>query len=343
MSGLLDFVVAMPKVELHVHLEGSISPARLLTLAERNGIALGLRNAAEVEAFYRYRDFAAFLRVFMSCVRCIRQPQDIYDVTRDLLDDARRQNVLYSEVLFSPQHYLSPRLPLAAILEAIGAARREARRDWGTGMNLILDISRDAGPDAAELAVDWAIAGQDRGVVGLGIGGSEANFPPALFARSFARARAAGLRLTAHAGEAAGPESIVAALDRLGVERIGHGVRCVEDAVLVERLLEQAVTLEMCPTSNVLTRVVPTLDAHPVADLLRQGLRVTLNTDDPPMFNTDLVREYACVVAAFGLGRAELRKLVDNAVAGAFLDHAERASLEARLAAAWAPLCFRET
>lgn len=326
----------MPKVELHIHLEGSIGPRTLLALAERNRIPLAATDEAQMADFYAYKDFLGFLKVFEACVACLRSPDDVYQMAHELLADSHRQNVLYREVFFSPQHYVRPNMPYEAILEAINQARRDARRDWGVEMNMLLDISREMGVPAAELATERAIAGLGQGVIGLGIGGDELNFPAPWFAHCFEKGRAAGLRINAHAGEADGPHSIAAAIESLKAERIGHGVRIVEDPALVERVKELGVTLEMCPSSNVLTRVVDSFEAHPLPQLLRAGLNVTVNSDDPPMFNTDLTTEFVRSVDAFALSRDEVRRLSENAIAATFLPRAEQAALRARFDAEWA-------
>jgi adenosine deaminase len=329
------FIEAMPKVELHIHLEGSIAPKTLLELAKRNGIQLGHQDEASLQEFYRYKNFLGFIDVFVACVSCLKTPADIYQIAHELLEDSARQNVLYREVFFSPQHYIRPELSYLAILEALDAARADARREWGVEVRWLLDISREMGVPAAELATERAIAGMSHGIIGLGIGGDEANFPPAWFAPCFAKAKAAGLRLTAHAGEAAGPESIWGALDDLKAERIGHGVRVVEDEALLARVLAERIPLEMCPTSNVLTRVVESFADHPLPALLARGFHVTVNSDDPPMFNTNLTHELAQLASVFGLDHAALKQLSENAIQASFLPDSEKRELAQRFEAAW--------
>jgi adenosine deaminase len=324
---LSDFVRAMPKVELHVHLEGSIVPATLLDLARRNSVALPATNEAELRAWYSFQNFPHFVTVYGAIGRCIRTTDDLELIGRAFLAGQAVQNVLYSEVTFTAQtHHRNHGLAFRDQLAALNRARRWAEAELGVSMGLIIDIAREATPEVGLTVADWVIDAYGDGVVALGLGGYEVGNPPEKFAAAFARARAAGVPLVLHAGETEGPASIRGALAQ-GSRRIGHGVRCVEDPLLVAELRERRVPLEVCPTSNVCLGVVPSLAAHPLPQLLAAGLVVTLNSDDPPMFGTTLTDEYLAAARTFGLDRRALIGLVHTAVEAALLPPGERAAL----------------
>lgn len=336
---MLDsLLAAMPKVELHVHLEGSIQPATLLALAERNGIALPATTEAELRAWYTFRDFPHFIEVYVAISRCIRTAEDLELIGRVFLAGQAAQNVVYSEVTFTAlTHARNYGLPFPEQLAALNRARRWAEAELGVSMGLIIDIPREVAPELGLEVAEWVIAAHGDGVVALGLGGSEVGNPPEKFAAAFARARDSGVPLVLHAGETVGPASIWGALSQ-GSVRIGHGVRCLKDPALVEELRARRIPLEVCPTSNVCLGVTPSLAAHPLPRLLDAGLYVTLNSDDPPMFNTTLTDEYRHAAATFGLDRSALEALVLNAVRATLLPPAEAHALERRVLASLAAL-----
>jgi adenosine deaminase len=329
-SLLAQFIRRMPKVELHVHLEGSIQPAILLMLARRNGVTLPADDEAGLQRWYRFTDFRHFIEIYLTISACICGPEDIELIARDFLRQQAAQNIRYSEVTFTPYtHFsLNRRIPFDEQLDALTRARAWAAQELDTHCNWVFDISRSVRPLEHALTVaEWAISGQDCGVVALGLGGLEAGHPPELFAEAFSLARAAGLAAVPHAGEVAGAESVRGALETLGACRLGHGVRCLEDAQLVETLRARQIPLEVCPTSNVCLGVAPTLAAHPLPRLLDAGLYVTLNSDDPPMFNTSLNEEYLRVAETFGFDAAQLEQFALNAVRASLLPAERRAAL----------------
>lgn len=329
---LSAFIHAMPKVELHVHLEGSIGPATLLELARRNGVDLPARTVEELREWYRFRDFPHFVEIYLTICRCLRRASDLELITREFLEGQARQNVLHSEVTFTAYtHYLNG-LPFEDQLAAINRAREWGRRELGVSMTLTLDYSRQLDPEGCLLSADWAIAAQGDGVSAFGLGGPEVGHPPEKFERAFDRARAAGLPSAPHAGETEGPASIWGALRALGADRIGHGVRCLEDPELVEELVRRRIPLEVCPSSNVCLGVSPSLEEHPLPRLLDAGLVVTLSSDDPPMFNTTLSDEYLRVADAFGFGPDRLQDFVTTAARCSFLSEEEKRDLEERVA-----------
>jgi adenosine deaminase len=328
----------MPKVELHVHLEGSIRPATLLRLARRNRVTLPAQDEEGLRDFYRFCDFAHFIAVYETITGCLRTPDDYRLIAYEFGANCARQNIHYAEVTFTiVSNQRETRLDWQAILEGVNEGRAQARAEFGVDWGWVFDICRDY-PETQDQVLEIALAARDRGVVALGLGGSEAQFPPQLFERTFARARSAGLPCVPHSGENAGPESIWATLRLLHADRLGHGVRCAEDPVLVDHLRQRQVPLEVCPTSNVRLGVYPNYAAHPLRRLWDAGLLVTVNSDDPPMFGTDLNREYEVLIDHFGFGVDELEQVSLNALQASFLDKAGKARLEAEFRARFAQL-----
>lgn len=331
-----DFIKTMPKVELHVHLEGSIEPATLLHLAERNNVPLPARTLEELREWYQFRDFPHFAEIYGTLSRCLRTPDDLEFIARAFLAGQAAQNIRYSEVTYTAlTQYRNYGMAYAEQLAALNRARRWAEQTLGVTMGLIIDIPRQVDSDGGILTAEWVIDSLGDGVVALGLGGIEVGHPPAKHGAAFARARDAGVPLVLHAGETAGPPSIWDAL-RQGSQRIGHGVRCLEDDALVEELRRRQIPLEVCPTSNVCLGVVPSFAEHPLPQLLDAGLNVTLNSDDPPMFNTTLTDEYRAAARTFNLDREQLIGLTLNAARVSLLPPAERATLEQELAATFA-------
>lgn len=339
---LEHFISRMPKVELHVHLEGSVRPRTVLDLAAANGVPFPATDEAALADFFRYRDFPHFIDCYIAVCGVLRTPADFARIVRELGEDAAAQNVRYLEVHFNPESNVRKRgLDFHAMLAGMNAGRREARQRWGVELRWIADGIRDAetGPASVSQTVDWILdLDAADGVVALGLGGDEVGFPPAPFAADFARARAAGLRVVAHAGETTGPGTIWDSLRLLGAERIGHGVRAVEDPALVAHLAETGVPLELCPTSNLRTGVVVSLADHPLPLLDAAGVTVTVNSDDPPLFGTTLTEEYKLLARAWGYGASDLERIARNAVRASFLPPGKKTRMEAAFAAECAAL-----
>lgn len=328
-SPLEDFVLRMAKVELHVHLEGSMRPAVLLTLARRNGIVLPAEDEAGLARWFRFRDFEHFVQVYLTCSKALRAPEDFQLLVADVLAEQARQNVLYTEAHFTIGTHLANGADGDEVLTALEEAIRAGEKRHGVRLRLIPDIVRNV-PEMADRTLEWALAGRDRGVVvALGLSGSEARFTNERFRDHFAAAARAGLHRVAHAGEHAGPASIRSVLEVCGAERIGHGVRAVEDPSLVAELRERDIPLEVCPSSNVCLGVAPDLEHHPFDRLLQAGCRVTVNSDDPAFFDTTLTGEYLRLSRVFGYGRAALADLALAGLSASFLPEDERAALEA--------------
>jgi adenosine deaminase/aminodeoxyfutalosine deaminase len=307
---MAGFVQQLPKAELHLHLEGSVEPRTMQELAPE-------LSSAEIDTMYHFTDFPGFLQAFKAVVERLRTPDDYALVARRMTERLARQNVRYAEVIFSLGVVLWKKQEPAPIFHAI----RQAVVDSGVEIHWIVDAIRHFGPEhvmqVAEQAAALAGDGASGSIVAFGIGGDEARGPAEWFADVFRFARAKGLRLTAHAGEAAGPESVWKALE-IGAERIGHGIRSVEDPVLVRHLADHNIPLEISITSNLMTGVVSAISKHPVRQLYDAGVAITLNTDDPGFFRTTLCDEYELAAREFGFGETQLREIAQNGFRYAF-------------------------
>jgi len=301
-----DFLRQLPKAELHLHLEGSVEPETLHELDPGTSLE-------ECRAFYSYPDFDAFLKAFGAVGKRLRAPEDYALVTRRLLERLAAQNVRYAEITLAAGVVLWKGEEFAPIFEAVA----EAARGSPVTVRWILDAVRQFGVEPAMRVAELAAERVDRGVVAYGIGGSEERGPAAWFTEVFAFARRSGLRLTAHAGESMGPESVWAALD-LGAERIGHGIAAARDPELMRYLRDRDIPLEICITSNLVTGVVKRFEDHPVRALYDAGVPIVLNSDDPAMFRCTLTGEYRLAAQAFGFSEAELRGVAANSFRYAF-------------------------
>lgn len=337
---LIDFIRAMPKVELHIHLEGAIAPETLLRLAEGNGVALPASDVAGLQRWYQFVDFPHFVQVYLAIQDCLRSSDDFSLIAYELGADMARQNIRYREATVTPYTHLWQDKGLVAeeIIAGLEDGRQRARRDFAVEIRWIVDIPRDLPEPAGQVTTDMAIAWLERDVVALGLGGNEATSPPKPFAPHFARARAAGLHSAPHAGETAGPASIWSALHDLKAERLGHGVRAIEDPALLAYLKERQIPLEVNPASNICLKVYRSLEQHPIAHLWRMGLNVTINSDDPLLFGRTLTQEYEGLATVFGLDAVAIEGLALNGVRATFLPAADRQRLEREFQAAFADL-----
>jgi adenosine deaminase len=323
------FLMRLPKVELHVHLEGSMRPAVLLELARRNGIDLPAQDEAGLKRWFRFTNFEHFVQVYLACSRALRSPEDFQLLALDFLTEQAYQNVVYTEAHFTISTHLANGVNGDEVLAALTEAIAEGERRHGVTLRLIPDIVRNVGVEPADRTLDWALAGWRRGVVAaLGLSGSERLYPNEPFREHFATAKREGLHRVVHAGEHAGPESIRSALQVCDAERIGHGVRAVEDPALVEELRTAQIPLEVCPTSNLCLGVVPDLQSHPFDRLYRSGLALSVNSDDPAFFNTNLTLELLRLHQAFGYSPTELAGLSLAALRQSFLSEPDRSKIE---------------
>jgi aminodeoxyfutalosine deaminase len=306
---------ALSKAELHLHLEGSVTPQTLVELRLRHGKDSSI---AEAEALYQYEDFSGFLMAFKALAEELRTPEDYEFITYRLMEQLKAENVLHAEVYVSVGVCLWRKLDFDAIFEGLERGRRRGEKDFGTSLLWIFDAVRHFGPGAAQDVFELAAKYRDRNVVGIGIGGDEQKAPPELFREQYKYAAGEGLRLTAHAGESAGPESIWGALN-LGAERIGHGLTAGGDPELIEELAQRQIPVEICLTSNLRTACCGKISEHPVRRYFDHGLMLTLNTDDPAMFGTTLTHEYELAQTEFGFSDDHMRELARNSFEASFL------------------------
>ena len=323
-----DFIQGLPKAELHVHHVGSASPRVVADLAARYEGATDVPADPELlAAYFTFTDFRHFIELYLNVVDLIRTPEDIRDLTYGVARDMAAQNIRYAELTCTPRSHLRRGIDGMAYLEAIEDARRSAQRDFGLTLKWVFDIPGESGPEAAEDTVALIEARQPEALVGFGLGGPEIGVPRPQFAPYFERAIALGLHSVPHAGESTGPETVWDALRHLKAERIGHGTSLVQDQELVDHLGEHRIPIEVCPTSNIATRAVRSLDEHPIKEFVQAGVIVTINSDDPPMFGTDLNNEYAVAARLLNLDAEGLATLAKSAVDASFLDQSGKAAI----------------
>ena len=327
------FIRAIPKVELHVHLEGSIPPRTLLELARRNNVTLPVDTPEAVTQWYTFEDFPHFADVYHTASRCIRSADDIELLAKDFIAGQAAQKIVYTEFTFTAlTHYQNYAISFDAQLAALERARTWAERELGVSFGVIVDIPRDtATPQEGVLLAEWLAESWGETIVAIGLGGYEIGFPPEMFKAAFTVTGRAGVPAVIHAGETDGPASIWGAIEELGAVRIGHGVRCLEDPRLVEYLRSERILLEVCPSSNVCLGVVPSLADHPLPRLVERGLVVTVNSDDPPMFATTYSDELLRVTRQFGFSAADVSRWQRNAAAGALGPATKRRALVERI------------
>ena len=327
-----EYIQQLPKAELHLHLEGSVDPPTLVELSRRHNTPLPMENnnykyspdsgkelsEEDVRALYRYKDFYGFLMAFKAVTERLRAPEDYELITYRLMEKLKTQNVVHAEVYVSVGVIFWRGQEFDAIFEGLERGRARGERDFGVKLLWIFDAVRHFGAEAAERVFRKAAELRERNVVGIGIGGDENRGPAEWFREQFAWAHDQGLRLTCHAGESAGPESIWSAIRDLKAERIGHGLTAIENPALVDYLAEHQIPIEVCLSSNLRTGCCGSLREHPLPKYLERGLMVTLNTDDPEMFETTLNGEYELAAETFGLGESELARIAENGRKAAF-------------------------
>ncbi|MFJ3338157.1 adenosine deaminase [Streptomyces sp. NPDC086766] len=324
------FIAGLPKAELHVHHVGSASPRIVSELAARHPDSRVPTDPEALADYFTFTDFAHFIEVYLSVVDLVRTPEDVRLLTYEVARELARQQVRYAELTITPFSSTRRGIDELAFMEAIEDARKAAESELGTVLRWCFDIPGEAGADAAEettrLATDDRL--RPEGLVSFGLGGPEIGVPRPQFKPYFDRAIAAGLRSVPHAGETTGPETVWDALTELRAERIGHGTSSARDPELLAHLAEHGIALEVCPTSNIATRAVRTLDEHPIKEFARAGVLVTVNSDDPPMFGTDLNNEYAVAARLLDLDERGLAELAKNAVRASFLDRPGKDRIE---------------
>lgn len=313
-ADLTAFIAGLPKAELHVHHVGSASPRIVAALAARHpqsGVPADPERLAE---FFTFRDFAHFIEVYLAVVGLITDAEDVRTLTYEVARDLTAQQVRYAELTITPYSSIHRGIAAEAFCEAIEDARLAAERELGIVLRWCFDIPGEAGVPSADITIDTAERIQPAGLVSFGLGGPEIGVPRAQFQPHFDRARALGLHSVPHAGETTGPETVWDSIRLLGAERIGHGTSSVRDPELLDHLRHNEIALEVCPTSNIATRAVSSLAEHPLPKMVEAGVRVTINSDDPPMFSTSLNQEYAIAADLLDLDEAGLKALATTAV-----------------------------
>ena len=322
----------MPKVELHVHLEGSVQPQTLLTLAQKHGITLPHSDLDGLREWFTFRNFNHFIEIYLTISSCLKTSDDIELITRDFLMGQAAQNIRYSEVTFTPYNqYLKNGLSFHEQFDAVNRARRWAEETLGVRMGVIMDIPRLISPEQGDMVAEWAIERFEDGLIAFGLGGPEIDNPPQKFQSAFDRVRAAGIPCILHAGETDRPESIWNAIEVADTLRIGHGVRAIEDPVLMDYLKEHQIPLEVCPTSNLCLGVYPSLAEHSLPKLMEHGVYITINSDDPPMFNTSLTQEFLKCQEMWNWDYQLIKQLSLNAINASLLSTEEKDSLRRQL------------
>ena len=326
-----SFIQSLPKAELHLHLEGSVEPGTLAELSRRHNTLLPTENNRydvggsgdvlsedEVRRLYSYKDFNGFMLAFKSVTERLRTPEDYELITYRLMQKLRQQNIMHAEVYVSVGVIRWRGQEFEPIFEGMERGRERGLRDFGISLLWIFDAVRHFGPEAAEEVFGLAARYREHNVAGIGIGGDERRGPAEWFRDLYKRAADQGLRLTAHAGETTGPESVWGALN-IGAERIGHGLSIAQDPELMEVLAHKQVPVEICVSSNLRTGVCADFGGHPLKKFFDEGLMVTLNTDDPAMFQTSLCKEYELAVEEFGFSQDQLREMARNSFEASFL------------------------
>lgn len=313
-----DFIAGLPKAELHLHIEGSLEPELMFALAKRNDVAIPFASVEEVRAAYSFSRLQDFLDIYYAGADVLRTTQDFHDLAIAYFDRAAADGVVHAEIMFDPQTHTARGIPFGTAIEGLLSGMAEAEAKHGMTSKLIMSFLRHLDEDDAFATLEAAKPWLDR-IDAVGLDSSELGHPPEKFARVFAEARALGLRLVAHAGEEGPPEYVYQALDLLGIDRLDHGNRSLEDPVLTARLARTSMTLTVCPLSNLKLCVVDDMADHPIDRMLREGLRATINSDDPAYFGGYIADNYRAAAAARGLDRDDLALLARNSFLGSFL------------------------
>jgi adenosine deaminase len=320
-----DWLRGLPKAELHLHIEGTLEPELMFELARRNDVSLPFADVDAARRAYVFDDLQSFLDLYYAGCNVLVGEQDFYDLTTAYARRATGQGVQHAEIFFDPQTHTDRGVALDTVVSGISRALDDAQRDLGLTSRLILCFLRDQSAESAMETLDAALA-HLAVLTAVGLDSAEVGNPPEKFREVFDRARGEGLLAVAHAGEEGPPDYIWQALDILRVSRIDHGIRCIEDERLVDRLVSEHVPLTVCPLSNVKLRVFDTIEHHNIATLLRRGVRVTVNSDDPAYFGGYVAENYAAIVSALGLTRDEVLELARNSFRASFVDDATRES-----------------
>ena len=325
-----DFIAALPKAELHLHIEGTLEPELAFQLADKNQVSLPFASVDEMRSAYDFQDLQSFLDLYYASISVVCTEEDFHDLTLAYLKKAASQNVRHTEIFFDPQSHTARDIPMETVLNGITSALKQGEKELGVSSRLILCFLRHLSAESAWETLQQALSFREQ-FIGVGLDSSEVGHPPSKFVKVFEEARRNGLHIVCHAGEEGPPEYITEALDLLHAERIDHGVRCMDDPTLVERLAAEQIPLTVCPLSNVRLCVYPDMSQHPLKRMLEAGLRVTVNSDDPPYFGGYVNENFTAVQQALDLSRQELIQLARNSFTSAFLSDAEQQKLLSEL------------
>ncbi len=313
-----ELIRRLPKLEQHVHIVGSTKPETLLHIIEDSGAETKLKNLDDIKGFFQYSDFPHFISVYSTVNDCIIDEKYYEQITYEMLESDAACNVKHVEAIFSANDHVRRGLDYGKMLDAINRGIRRAKRKWGITCTIRVDLVRNYGPESALKQLGWLRKKGDN-IVAVDIGGSENGFPPEPYEKVYKKAKDLGLHLVAHAGEAAGPESVWGAVKTLGVERIGHGVTAASDPELIKELRTRGIGIETCPVSNLRTGAIKVVKEHPIRTFIRNGIKVSVNSDDPPMFNTEMNNEYLQLHRELGFSVDELMRISLDSIETSFL------------------------
>ncbi len=330
MTNLAQFVEGLPKVELHLHIEGSLEPELMFELAKRNNVDLPFKSVEEVRAAYQFTELQDFLDIYYQGMGVLQTEQDFYDLTDAYLKKIHSQNVIHTEVFFDPQGHTDRGIPFETVINGITRALNDGNEKYGISSHVIMCFLRHLREEAAFETLEQALPYKDQ-ILGVGLDSSEMGHPPSKFARVFARAKEEGFKLVAHAGEEGPPEYVIEALDILKIDRLDHGNRSLEDAALTQRLKEIQIALTVCPLSNYKLAGVTDMTKHPLRQMLQSGLKATINSDDPAYFGGYMTENYLAVVEALELSKDDIITLARNGIAATFCNTDQKAALSKKL------------
>ncbi|EOG9059453.1 adenosine deaminase [Vibrio fluvialis] len=325
-----EFIQQLPKVELHLHIEGSLEPELMFDLAQRNQIAIPFSSPDEVRAAYQFSNLQSFLDIYYQGANVLIHEQDFFDLTWAYLLRCQQDNVMHTEIFFDPQTHTARGIAFETVINGITQALEKGQQELGISSQLIMCFLRHLSEADAMLTLQQALPYKDK-IVGVGLDSSEQGHPPEKFQQVFRQAREAGFIAVAHAGEEGPALNIRNAIDLLGVQRVDHGVRCVEDAALVQELKQTRMPLTVCPLSNLKLKVFTEMEQHNIVDLLRQGLCVTINSDDPAYFGGYMTDNFMAVADAHPMSHQELAQFTLNAIEASFISDAEKARMNAKV------------
>ena len=332
------FIQGLPKVELHLHIEGSLEPELLFELAKRNDIDIPYQSPQALRKAYEFEDLQSFLDIYYQGANALRTEQDFYDLTWAYLEKSKADNVIHTEIFFDPQTHTDRGISFDTVIHGIHRAMQDGHEQLGISSQIIACFLRHLSEQSAIETLQSILKHQDK-IIGVGLDSSEQGHPPAKFKRVFQQAKEVGLLTVAHAGEEGPAQNIVDAVEMLSVSRVDHGVRCVEDELLLEALIDSKMPLTVCPLSNIKLRVFDEMEQHNIAELLRKGVAVTINSDDPAYFGGYMTDNFLAVSNAHPMSKQELAQFTINAINGSFISDAlktdYRAQVENYLANHW--------